>query len=215
MRFIAFLVLSLLLNVLTSSARADEKEDFAFAQKALDTAPAYRATGVAVTPEGPGKVVLEVARPDFARMKIEHNGKPDSEFITDGKRTVVSESGGAYKEASTEQAAPLAVCRRQMSVVAETSDDFTHKVARMKAAGHETINGVPTSLYTGDDTAMGLHVEVKFWISDDKHLPVRWVYKAHGKLKIDPQDEGDPIEADLTVDFDYPPSIEIAMPAVG
>ena len=217
MRFHSCLLVPLMVSVLAVSVAANERDDFVASQKALDAAPAYRAVGVATSAaqKGVQRVTLEVLRPDLARMKTELDGKPGIDCFSDGKKTVVSMEGGAYRLASPDETKALGITRAQLSVVSATSDDFTHKVAQMKQTGHEAVNGVPASLYTGEDETFGMHVAVKLWISDKDHLPLQWFYKTSGKLKMDAsQGDGEPMDAELKVTLDYDPAIKIVLPEV-
>lgn len=188
-------------------------------QKALDAAPAYRVivVGTSSLMEGTNRMTLEVLRPDLARYKVELNGKVAYEAVTDGKKTVVSEAGGAYKEAPANLVSLLATARSQASIDAPDHDDLTHKVGGMKLVGHEAVNDVQASVYGGesDTEQMGhMHNVAKVWISDRDHRPLQAEWNVDGTLKMDPAGEGQPMKQTMKMTFEYDPAIKFDLPAV-
>ena len=222
MRFAIRWFVVLLMGVAVQ-ARADEAADLDAAQKALDAVPAYRATLVASSSETPGtnRVTNEFVRPDLVHTRAETNGTLDFEAYADGKKTVVSEQGGAYKDAAPGIAAMIARARGQLSLRSEKNDDFTHRVSHLTFSGHETVNGVASSCYKGEDDNEGvgpmtaMHSSVKIWISDQDHRPLRVEWNRRGTQKMDPQDAGKPFSQEVQVTYDYDPSIKISLPTVG
>ena len=221
------LVLCLAGLIAAHSASAEDLEELAIAQKALDTAPAFRvtSTGSSSMTEGMNSSVVEVIRPDLMRVRVEMNGKVNFESFTDGKKTVVSEEGAPYKEAPPELITLLASTRSQLSIVASNNDDLSHKVGQMKFAGHETINGVPASLYSGEETdkptdanermpMRDMHNKVKIWISDRDHRPLQAEWNMDGTMQMEPAAKGEPFKQEMKLTFEYDPAMKISLPAV-
>ena len=165
--------------------------------------------------------MFEFQRPDLVHAKVEMNGVLAYEAFTDGKKTVLAEMGGAYKDAPPALAAQITAARSELPIMAANHSDFAHKVPRLMFADHETVNGVAASHYKGEgegDAALvmtGLHNKVEIWVSDRDQRPVRAEWSVQGMMKMDPHEEAKPFNQNVQVTYDYDPGIKVVMPAVG
>lgn len=195
-------------GALAVSARADARDEVAQAVKAQNEAPAYRM--FVVTTDHVTKTVntlsLETVKPDSLHMKQEADGKTQVEVLSDGKRTLMSQNGGALEEAPAGLAAMIATARRSAAM-----EDMVKTAQNVQVAGHETISGTPATIYTFDSDVLGLQTTNKLWVSDKDHLPL----KSEGTVKGDLQMGGQTaqkMDRGLVTTYQYDPSIKIVLP---
>ena len=187
----------------TSAWAADPKADIVASMKAQNDAPAYRMKMTSTDPNTKAvtAITLESVNPDGMHMKTEAGGKVVMEMLTDGKRTLMSQGGGDLQDAPPQVASMIGQARKTatMEAMIQTATD-------VKVAGHETVNGVPTTVYTFATEMMGLHSTNKLWVSDKDHRPLKSEGEAHGDM------QGQKVDQVVAVAYDYDPSIKIVLP---
>ncbi len=200
---------ALFAGVFCATAFADDATDaLVAAAKAAQDAPAYRMklTSADATGTQNTTMTLEVVNPDGVHMKSE-GGAMTMELITDGKKVFMSQGGGPLTEAPAQMGAIMKQARAQFS------GDAVAKMAKnAKLTGHETVNGVPASVYTYDTDMMGMHSTSKEWISDKDHRPLKVEGETKGTMPAAGQ-PGKTVDQKTSVTFEYDPSIKITLPA--
>ena len=190
---------------------ADDATDAVVAAaKAAQDAPAYRMKVSSTDPTGAmaTAMTLEIVNPDSVHMKSESGGMTQMELITDGKKTFMSQGGGKLTEAPAQMAAVMKQARAQFS------GDAVAKMAHdVKVTGHETVNGVPATIYSFNSDMMGMHSESKEWISDKDHRPLKIEGETKGSMPGAAGQPGRSIDQKTTAIYEYDPSIKITLPA--
>ena len=181
----------------------------AAAAKAWESTPARR---MIVTSVDAGKnetsvITMETVNPDSMHMKSESGGMTQIEVITDGNRVFMSHGGGKLTEAPAQMAAMMKQTRAQFS-----GDAMVKMAHNVKLAGHETINGVPASIYSFDSDMMGVHSDSREWISDSDHRPLKMEGTVTGNAKTGGK-PGTGLDRKTSAVFEYDPSIKITLPA--
>ncbi len=197
-------VAALLATTFCATVRADDAKDaLVAAEKAAKDTPAYR---MKVTSTDPAKKVdtvmtVEVVNPDTMHLKSEMGGQPQMEVYSDGQKVFMSQAGGAMQEAPAQIGAMMKQTRDQLSGGA-----MTKLAQNAKLVGHETVGGVPASVYTFDVDMMGMHVTSKEWVSDKDHRPLKVESVTKGSVA------GQDVNQNTTATYEYDPSIKVVMP---
>ena len=194
--------------LLAGTAFADPKDDVAAAMKAQNDAPAYRMKMVSVdnNTKATTTITLESVSPDSLHLKTE-GGPQAMEVITDGKRTMMSQGGSALQEAPPQMGAMIGQARKSVAM-----DQMIKAAKDVKVVGHDPLDGVPATEYSFDTDMMGLHSSNKLWVSDKDHRPLKSEGVAKGEVSMGGQ-PGQKVDTNITVSYDYDPSIKIEVPA--
>ena len=187
-----------------ATVRADDAKDaLVAAEKAAKEAPAYRmkVTSTDPTTKAVTAMTVEVVNPESMHLKSEVGGQPQMEVYTDGKKVFMSQAGSPMKEAPPQVGAMMKQMKEQVS-----GDAMSKLAQNAKIVGHETVGGVPASVYTFDADMMGMHMESKEWVSDKDHRPIK--VESTTKGKVANQD----VNQNTTVTYDFDPSIKVTMP---
>ncbi len=195
--------------VLSSVAwAADPKDDVVAAMKAQNDAPAYRMkmTSTDNSSKAVTSITLESVNPDGLHMKSEAGGVTTMELISDGKRTMMSQGGGALQEAPAGMSAMIGQARKSA-----TMETMIQAAKDVKLAGHESVNGVPATIYTFGTEMMGLQSTNKLWVSDKDHRPLKSEGEAHGDVQMGSQ-PGQKVDQKVAIAYEYDPSIKIVLP---
>ena len=204
MKFSSLPVVTFCAVTFASGAFAQDPTDaLKQATKAQNDAPAYRMKIVSTDPatKQVSTITMENVNPDKLHMKMETGSATQMELVSDGQKTFMSQGGGKMQEAPPQVAAMIVQSRKTA-----TLDAITKMAQDVKLAGHETIGGNPTSIYTFTSDMMGMHSNTKLWISDKDHRPV----KAEGETKG--KQAGQQIDQMVAITFDYDPNIKITLP---
>ena len=193
--------------LLSATAFADPKDDVLAAIKAQNAAPAYRMkmTSTDNNTKAVTTVTLESVNPDSLHLKTE-GGPQSMEVITDGKRTMMAQGGGALQEAPPQMGAMIGQARKSVAI-----DQMIKAAKDVKVAGHDPLNGVPATEYSFDTDMMGLHATNKLWVSDKDHRPLKSEGVATGEMSMGGQ-AGQKVDQTISVTYDYDPSIKIELP---
>ena len=194
--------------LLTATAFADPKDDVAAAMKAQNDAPAYRMKMVSTdnNTKAATTITLESVSPDSLHLKTE-GGPQSMEVITDGKRTMMSQGGGALQEAPPQMGAMIGQARKSVAM-----DQMIKAAKDVKVVGHDPLNGVAATEYTFDTDMMGLHGTNKLWVADKDHRPLKSEGAAKGEMSMGGQ-PGQKVDQTVSITYDYDPSIKIELPA--
>ena len=193
--------------VLSATAFADPKDEVAAAIKAQNDAPAYRMKMVSTdnNTKAVTTITLESVGTDSLHLKTE-GGPQQMEVITDGKRTLMSQGGGALQEAPAGMGAMIGQARKSVAM-----DQMIKSAKDVKVVGHDALNGVPATEYTFDTDMMGLHSTNKLWVSDKDHRPLKSEGEAKGEMAMGGQ-PGTKVDQSVGITYDYDPSIKIELP---
>ena len=193
------------LSVVTFAAGAfaqDPMDALKQSTQSLNDVPAYRMKIVSSNPttKQTSTITMEKVNPDKMHMKME--GPMAMELITDGHKTFMAQGGAPMTEAPAQMAQMIVEANKTNSI------DMVTKMAKdVKLTGHETLGGVPASVYTFSSDMMGLHATNKMWISDKDHHPLKTEGEAKGSAG------GQTVDQQTVVTFDYDPNIKITLPA--
>ena len=189
------------------SVSADPKDDVAAAMKAQNDAPAYRMKMVSTdnNTKAVTTITLEAVGTDSLHLKTE-GGPQQMEVITDGKRTMMSQGGGALQEAPAGMGAMIGQARKSVAM-----DQMIKAAKDIKVVGHDPLNGVPATEYTFDTDMMGLHSTNKLWVSDKDHRPLKSEGVAKGEMSMGGQ-PGQKVDQSVSIAYDYDSSIKIELP---
>ena len=193
--------------LLAGTAFADPKDDVAAAMKAQNDAPAYRMkmTSTDNNTKAVTTITLESVSPDSLHLKTE-GGPQTMEIITDGKRTMMSQAGGALQEAPPQMGAMIGQARKSVAM-----DQMIKSAKDVKVVGHDPLNGVPATEYSFDTDMMGLHSTNKLWVGDKDHRPLKSEGEAKGEMSMGGQ-PGQKVDQTVSISYDYDPSIKIELP---
>ena len=199
-------------GIVCTGAYADEATDaIVAAAKAAQDAPAYRmkVTSTDATGAQSTNMTLEIVNPESVHMKSEAGGKTQMELITDGKKVFMSQGGSPMMEAPAQMGAIMKQARAQFS-----GDAIAKMAHDAKMAGHETVNGVPATIYTFTSDMMGLHSESKEWISDADHRPLKIEGMTKGTVQSGgTTGAGQSVNQKTSAVYEYDPAIKITLPA--
>ena len=189
-------------------ASADPKADISAAMKAQNDAPAFRAkiSTLDNSTKAATTITMESVKPDQMHVKTEMGPGMVVEMYSDGKKTVMSQGGGAYMDAPPQVAEMLGKARQQA-----TMDTALQAAKNIQVAGHETVNGNAATVYSYDADMMGMQSTNKIWISDKDHRPLKSESGVHGSVQMGTE-PGPAVDMKVTTSFDYDPSIKIVMP---
>ena len=173
------------------------------ATKAQSDAPAFRMKIISTDPttKVANTITIEKVKPAKMHMKVEDGTSTKMELVSDGQKTFMSQGGGKMQEAPPQVAAMIA---QQGNTAA--LDAITKLAQNVKLDGHESVGGVPASIYTFTSDMMGMHSATKLWISDKDHRPL----KAEGETTGDRG--GQKFDQQMAISFDYDPAITITLP---
>ncbi len=199
-------------GVVCTAAYADDATDaIVAAAKAAQDAPAYRMKVSSTDPTGAmsTNMTLEIVNPESVHMKQEMGGKTMMELVTDGTKVFMSQGGGPLTAAPAQMGSIMKQARAQFS------GDAVAKMAHdVKMTGHETVNGVPATIYSFNSDMMGLHSESKEWISDKDHRPLKIEGMTKGTVQTGgAAGAGQAVNQKTTAVYEYDPSIKITLPA--
>ncbi len=204
MKFLSWLpVVSLSAVTFASGAFAQDPMDaLKQSTQSLNDVPAYRMKIVSTNQatKQASTITMEKVNPDKMHMKMD--GPMAMELISDGQKTFMSQGGAPMTEAPAQMAQMIVQANKMNSV-----DAITKMAKDVKAAGHDTVGGIPATIYIFSSDMMGMHATNKMWISDKDHHPLKTEGEAKGSAG------GQTIDQQTIITFDYDPNIKITLPA--
>ncbi len=202
-------IATLFAAMFTTCAFADDPvEAIKAATKAQNDAPAYRMKIVSTDPatKKVNTITLENVNPDKMHMKVEDGATTQMELVSDGQKTFMAQGGGKMTEAPPQVAAMIVQSRKTA-----TLDAITKMAQDVKFTGHDTVGGVPASVYSFSSDAMGMHSSTKLWISDKDHRPLKAEGETKGQMQTGAPG-GQEVNRQMAITFDYDPNIKITLP---
>ena len=188
-----------------SAAQADEevKDALQKAQKAQTDAPVYRMRMVSTEAnDKTDGMTIELVKPDLLYWKTENNGRTTVEMWSDGKKTYIRQDPNGDVRESTMDVNSLLTQARQVNPL----ETLISKAQYSKFVGHEELNGIATSVYTFKSNLMNTDSEVKLWVSDIDHCPLKSEFDMHRELK------NASVHKKTVVTYEYGPSIKVVVP---
>ena len=176
---------------------------------AVKSAPAYRMTVLSTDSDTKKTttITMEMVNPNSFHMQQEEGGAVQMEIVTDGKTTYWRHGAGAKLELAPPAVSSMIATIREKITADTAAEGFTN----VKADGHETVGGVPTSVYTAEHDRMGLHTKTRMWVSDQDHLPLKTEGDTSGETAIGNR-PGRKVNRHTVATFDYDPSIKVTLP---
>lgn len=212
-RVLGWLALATMLPASVLPLRADDEADaraaLKKAQAAQNDAMACRMT-MTSTERDTGRVTVmttEFVKPDAMHTRLEINGGTAMEMVTDGKRTFMRQGADPeMKEAPAHVSSTLLAARKNISL-----DTLVDAGKGVKLLGHQTVRGVPASVYGFSSELTGVASETRVWVSDKDGCPVQAEAESRGEVKTGAGIGRKTNSHSLTL-FDYDPSIRITLP---
>lgn len=183
----------------------DSKEQVRQSVTALVNAPAYRMMGT-FTDLHTKKVcivTLECIRPDKMDLRYEQEGHITMETIAIGKKVYARQGTDGKFRAMPGDAAAMLVQMQSSSF--QTFKAFTS----VALVGHETLNGIPISIYKLAGSLERASSNTEIWISDKSHLPLK--ADAVGSVP-DQQHGGRLVRQHVATTFTYGSQLKITPP---
>ena len=152
-------------------------------------------------------MVTEFVKPDAMHSRLELDGKPSMEMVTDGKRTFMRQGADAeMKEAPAHVSAMLLAARKNISLEA-----LVDAAKEVKSLGHDTVDGKPASVYGFNSNLVGVTTDTKVWVSEAEGRPLKAEADSRGEVKTG-AGTGRKTNSHSVTTFDYDPSIKVTLP---